>query len=203
VLRRLSLVTGSAWVTAALLLTGCAAAPGRVAGPGAFVANVGGGLVNAHDAVARKLLGDAAKPMLIAPPPASAAAGEGRAALASTKLPRRQAASATPIFASAADSTSADLDGDGTVSVDEVVALGRTGLNDAEVLERLERTGRTFDLSTSQEDYLRVRGISDAVIARLPALNRSAPADSPRRRDVAAVPVSDAPRGSDSGAAAR
>jgi hypothetical protein len=209
VLRRMRLTCGCAWAAAALLLTGCATEPGRVPGPGAFVANVGGGLVNAHDSVARALLGDAAKPMLIAPPPAAAVAvgadrrAERSAVPAAAGIHPRQAASALPVFASAADATSADLDGDGTVSVDEVVALARSGITDAEVLERLERTGRTFDLSTSQEQYLRVRGISDGLIARLRTLNHSAPpADTPRP-DMAAVPVGEAPGESDSGAAAR
>jgi len=175
-----------------LALAGCAAEPGRAAGPGALVAGVGGGLVNAHDALARKLFGDAAGPMLIAPPPPpSTATGEDgpRAVTASATVTRHQMASAQAGWLTAADSTSPDLDGDGTVSVDEVVALGRSGLSDPELAERLERTGRTFDLSTSQEQYLRVRGIGDDLIARLRTLNRSV---LPPRPDVATVRMGDA-----------
>lgn len=174
-----------------ILITGCAAEPGRVPGPGALVAGVGGGLVNAHDAIARKLFGDAAKPMLIASsPPPTAATGEdaARAVPAPAKVARLQMASAQASWLTAADATSPDLDGDGTVSVDEIVALGRSGLGDAELVERLERTGRTFDLSTSQEQYLHVRGISDDLIARLRTLNRSS---TPARPDVTTVRVGD------------
>ena len=169
----------AAGVLASVLVVGCASEPGRVAGPGAMVASVGGGLVNVHDTLARTLLGDAAKPMLIAPPPTEddpTSDSSVHAVPAAAKVSSRQAASADLRRIDPASATSADLDGDGAVSLDEVVALGRSGLDDAEVLERLERTGHTFDLSTSQEQYLRTRGISDDLIARLRTLNRAAPA---------------------------
>jgi hypothetical protein len=173
-----------------LLLTGCAAEPGRVPGPGALVAGVGSRLVSAHDAIARSILGDAAKPMLIAPPqPTSAEADSVGALPAAATVVSRQAASAETSWMRPAEATSPDLDGDGVISVDEIVALGRSGLGDGELAERLERTGRTFDLSTSQEQYLRVRGISDNLIDRMRTLNRSA---APSPSDVAAVRVGDA-----------
>jgi len=179
-----------------VLITGCAAEPGRVQGPGAFVAGVGSGLVNAHDAVARRLLGDAAKPMLIAPPPPQTPADSrettsAHALAASATVAHRQAVSAETSWVGLDDVTSADLDGDGTVSLDEILLLGRSGLSDVEVAERLERTGRTFELSTSQEQYHRVRGISEALIARLPTLNRSI-TPPPPQRDITTVRVGDA-----------
>ena len=173
----------------ALVLSGCAAEPGRVPGPGALVAGVGGKLVKAHDAVARSILGDAARPMLIGTPPATAPAVEespARAIPAAATSAHRQTASAEMANIDFASATSVDLDGDGVISLEEILALGRSGLNDAEALERLERTGRTFDLSTSQEQYLRERGVSDEMIARLRTLNRPAAME---RRDMAAAPV--------------
>src|SRR4051812_40082473 len=117
----------SAACAAAVSLTGCATEPGRVPGPGAFVAGVGSGLVNAHDAVARTLLGDAAKPMLIASPPSHGCEGPTPSAAVPAAVRVRQAASAANVL-SPADATSADLDGDGAVSLDELVALGRCGV---------------------------------------------------------------------------
>jgi hypothetical protein len=58
------------------------------------------------------------------------------------------------------------------------------------LVERLERTGRQFDLSASQEEYLRVRSISQDVIERMRTLNRGPAAPSPRPRpDVASLPM--------------
>jgi hypothetical protein len=146
-------------------------------GPGALVAGVGSGLVNAHDSVARTLLGDAAKPMLIAAPSPRSGDDEGESptAVPARAVVRWHQAASTSTGTSPADATSADLDGDGTVSLDEILALGRCGASEADVLERLERTGRTFELSTAQEQYLRVRGVSDDLIARLRTLNRPPP----------------------------
>jgi hypothetical protein len=189
-MRNMSLLGGFAWAVAWTGIAGCATEGGRVAGPGAFVAGVGTGLINAHDAVARSLLGDAAKPMLIgAPDPASSVAAQDesddRAVPARATTARHQAASADLSRIDVVDATSADLDGDGVVSMDEILALGRSGLGDSEVLERLQRTGRTFDLSSSQEQYLSTRGISDDLIDHLRTLNRI-PDQSP---GIAAGPV--------------
>jgi len=189
-----------------LPLIGCATEPGRVAGPGAMVAGVGGRLVNAHDAVARAILGDAAKPMLIAPPDSGAMSQNKHtdAVRAASLAGYRQAASADAHWSSPAEATSCDLDGDGTVSLDEIVALGRSGITDEELLQRLERTRRTFELSASQEQYLRVRGISDGVIVRLGTRNRAPAPSALPGTDIATVPApSDMISHPDSGAAAR
>ena len=193
----------------AVLSGGCAsqrASNGtRPPGPGAFVARVGGGLVNVHDGVVRTLLGDAAKPMLIAAPDATAGDAKPAAAQPASATMRPMALAELSTF-DAAGATSADLDGDGHVSIDEVVAVARCGEGDDEVLERFERTGRTFDLSASQEQYLRARGIGDDVIARLRTLNRNAapvPFPPTTPGNVAVRPTADAPATYDSDAAAR
>jgi hypothetical protein len=69
----------------------------------------------------------------------------------------------------------ADLNNDGFVTVDEVVALRQAELNDAEILSRLARTNQIFDLTEYQQDYLRTRGVSDNVIRDMQHLNRGAP----------------------------
>ena len=59
---------------------------------------------------------------------------------------------------------SADINGDGYVTVDEVVALQQANLSDTEIIDRLAATGQAFELSDFQEDYLRARRVSDTVI---------------------------------------
>jgi hypothetical protein len=59
---------------------------------------------------------------------------------------------------------SADLNTDGYVTVDEVVALKQANLSDTEIVDRLRLTGQVFELSDFQEDYLRARRVSDVVI---------------------------------------
>jgi hypothetical protein len=58
----------------------------------------------------------------------------------------------------------ADLNDDGCVTLDEVVAMRRANLGDGEMLDRLRAAHQVYDLSEYQEDYLRTRGVSDAVI---------------------------------------
>lgn len=58
----------------------------------------------------------------------------------------------------------ADLNEDGFVTLDEVVALERANLSDREIIDRLERTGQVFELTEEQERYLEDRGVSHEVI---------------------------------------
>jgi hypothetical protein len=69
-------------------------------------------------------------------------------------------------------SMTADLDADGFVTVDELVAMERAGLSDDEILSRLRATGQIFDLSRSQADALRDAGLSERVIAGMQQINR-------------------------------
>jgi len=59
---------------------------------------------------------------------------------------------------------SADVNADGFVTLDEIIAMERAGLSDEEEIARLRGTGEVFELSTQQERYLEDRGISLAVI---------------------------------------
>jgi hypothetical protein len=65
----------------------------------------------------------------------------------------------------------ADLNDDGFVTLDEVVAMKRANLSDREMIERLERTGQVFELSEEQERYLEDRGVSHAVIVEMRRMN--------------------------------
>ena len=80
----------------------------------------------------------------------------------------------------------ADLNDDGFVTLDEVVAMRQANLSDREMIDRLERTDQVFELTDYQEDYLRTRGVSDAVIREMRNMNqdfaRTASYDTPRPR---------------------
>jgi hypothetical protein len=64
----------------------------------------------------------------------------------------------------ALDADSADLNRDGFVTLDEVIAMQRAGLTDREMIDRLRRTDQIFQLSPQQQNYLRDRGITRRVI---------------------------------------
>jgi hypothetical protein len=62
------------------------------------------------------------------------------------------------------DSSTADLNDDGFVTLDEVVAMKDAGLSDKEMIKRLERTQQYFELTDEQTRYLRDRGVDDKVV---------------------------------------
>jgi hypothetical protein len=77
-----------------------------------------------------------------------------------------------PVSASEArDARTADINGDGYITMDEVVAMEKADLSDSEMIERLERTGQFFELTRQQEEYLRDQGVSDRVIREMRSLN--------------------------------
>lgn len=68
----------------------------------------------------------------------------------------------------------ADLNRDGFVTVDEVIALDRAGLSDEEIIRKLEATGQVFELTDETEDYLIDSGVSARVVSRMEEINRAA-----------------------------
>ncbi len=72
----------------------------------------------------------------------------------------------------ARNAPTADLNNDGFVTMDEVVAMKRAGLSDQEMVDKLRRTGQVFELTPEQQNYLRTNGVSDYVIGQMNDLNR-------------------------------
>ena len=64
----------------------------------------------------------------------------------------------------ARDARTADVNGDGFVTLDEVIAMEKAGVSENEMIRRLERTNQEFALTTKQEEYLKENGINDSVI---------------------------------------
>lgn len=69
--------------------------------------------------------------------------------------------------------TTADINRDGFVTLDEVIAMDRAGFSDDEMLDRLEATGQIFDLNSDQRQVLRDAGISNDVIDQMQDINRA------------------------------
>jgi hypothetical protein len=66
----------------------------------------------------------------------------------------------------------ADLNSDGFVTLDEVVALRAAGLSDQQILERLRATGQVFELTAEQQRFLEDRGLSRYVVDEMMNVNR-------------------------------
>jgi hypothetical protein len=84
----------------------------------------------------------------------------------------RGAETAPAGIADVRNSSTADLNGDGFVTTDELTAMERAGLSDDEMLRRLRATGQVFDLSERQEDALLSAGISRRVVTEMQDINR-------------------------------
>jgi hypothetical protein len=72
--------------------------------------------------------------------------------------------------ATAADvrnSDTADLNKDGFVTLDEIVAMEKAGLSDKEMIQRLDSTDQYFELTKDQEKYLLDRGVDRTVISAM------------------------------------
>ena len=154
-------------------LTGCESAPGDEPEQGAAIGGVAGALAGA--AVAGdddRLVGAVIGGIL----------GAGGGYLIGTQLDKknqeeaREAAEkarqnpASP--EQARDATTADVNGDGFVTLDEVIAMEQAGLSDPQMVDRLRATNQVFELSADQRDQLRTAGVSDDVIREMPRLNR-------------------------------
>lgn len=70
--------------------------------------------------------------------------------------------------------TTADINHDGFVTMDEVVAMEKAGLNDTEILARLRASGQVFELTAQQRQALLDQGVSRNVVDTMPTLNREA-----------------------------
>ena len=92
---------------------------------------------------------------------------------------KSQQTPATPEQARTA--TTADVNNDGFVTLDEVVALEQAGLTDDQIVDRLRATNQVFDLTEEQRRYLLDRGVSQDIVDRLATLNQTGvtqPSDS-------------------------
>jgi uncharacterized protein YcfJ len=156
-------------------LTGCESAPGGPKEQGAVIGGVGGALAGAALAKNERGLG-----ALI-----GGALGAGGGYLIGAqkeKLDQKKRDEAVRASKRAQErparpedverTRTADLNDDGFVTLDEVVAMERASLSDREMLDRLQRTGQVFELTEEQERYLEDRGVSRDVVVQMRNLNQ-------------------------------
>jgi hypothetical protein len=68
-------------------------------------------------------------------------------------------------------SSTADLNNDGFVTLDEVAAMQQANLSDEEMIDRLRRTDQVFELTSQQQNWLRDRGVSQRVVDEMLRMN--------------------------------
>ena len=71
-----------------------------------------------------------------------------------------------------ARSSTADLNSDGFVTMDEVLAMEEAGLSDERMINRLEATGQVFALNSEQVNSLIEAGMSEEVVAAMETINQ-------------------------------
>jgi hypothetical protein len=71
------------------------------------------------------------------------------------------------------NSTTADLNHDGFVTLDEVAAMKAAGLSDQEMMRRLQATSQVFELTDEQKRYLLDHGVSQNVVNQMADINRN------------------------------
>ncbi len=164
---------------AALLLegaVGCHEAPGTPGQQGAAVGGLGGAAAGAliggsHHRLLGALLGGAlgAGGGYLIGANSDKITGHDTAA-AQQAVCHAQEHPATP--QQALNAPTADLNGDGFVTMDEVVAMKQAGLSDQQILDKMRATGQVFELTPEQQNYLRTNGVDQYVIDQIPTLNR-------------------------------
>lgn len=84
----------------------------------------------------------------------------------------------------ARSATTADINQDGFVTMDEILALSDSGLTDDQVVQRLKATNQVFDLTEAQEENLTNEGVSLAVIREMRDVNQNLYGSPSNRDDV-------------------
>jgi hypothetical protein len=167
------------WISLAAVLafqTGCSNLPGTKGQQGAVIGGAGG-------AVAGAAIGGKENRLLGALIGGAVGAGGGYLVGAnSDRIMGRDEAAAQQAIQDAQSSPAtvqqarnaitADLNGDGFVTLDEVVAMRNAGLADQQMLDRLRATNQIFELTDAQRQYLRDSGVSETVVAGMTDINR-------------------------------
>jgi hypothetical protein len=170
-------LAGSLALAAALLAgSGCKELPGSPQAQGATIGGVGG-------AVAGAAIGGSEHRLLGAIIGGALGAGGGYVIGANSDKIRGkdregaetavQNAQSSPATASQARAASTgDINSDGFVTMDEMVALKSAGFSDQEILDRLKATGQVFELTAEQRDHLVSSGLSRTLVNRIEDLNQ-------------------------------
>ncbi len=163
-------------ILAATSLVGCENLPGSKGTQGAVIGGAGGAAVGAavggeHHRLLGALLGGAvgsAGGYVVGANSDRILGHDANSAEEAARRSQEHPATAQE----ALQAPTADLNHDGFVTLDEVAAMRDAGLNDAQMLERMQATGQVFELTPDQRQYLLSRGVSSYVVDQMESLNR-------------------------------
>jgi hypothetical protein len=159
----------------ALGLAGCSSMPGSDKQQGAVIGGATGAAVGAAVSKENRALGAVIGGAVGAA--GGYVIGANKDKITGKDSDEAQAASRraeeAPVTAQQAQAaTSADVNSDGFVTLDEVVALESANLTDEQIIERLRTTKQVFELTPEQKRYLLDKGVSQNVVDQLGTLNR-------------------------------
>ncbi|MDQ6630214.1 MAG: glycine zipper domain-containing protein [Verrucomicrobiota bacterium] len=157
-------------------LTGCESLPGERKQQGAVIGGAAGAATGAAVAKNHRALGAVLGGLL--------GAGGGYVIAAKTDKVKNQdqeaaagamhKAKENPATAEdARKAMTADLNNDGFVTLDEVVAMKSASLSDEQMIERMKATDQIFELTADQEKYLRDHGVSQEVVTQMAQINKN------------------------------
>jgi hypothetical protein len=169
----------------ALAIVGCQNAPGTRSQQGAVIGGAAGAATGAAVAKNNRGLGALIGGVL--------GAGGGYVIAQRTDHPNADAAVAASqnsqrapaSVEQARNAATADLNGDGFVTLDEVVAMKQAGYSEQQMLQRLQATGQVFQLTADQERYLMDHGVSRYLVNQMEQMNQQS---APARNDVIGRP---------------
>ena len=167
---------GVSLVAALLATNGCQNLPGTPGQQGAVIGGAGGAATGAvvageHHRLLGALLGGALGAgggYLIGANKDRITGHDTAGAQAATQNAQMHPASP----AMALNAPTADLNGDGFVTMHEVVAMKQAGFPDQQILDKMRATGQVFELTPEQQRYLQNNGVSQYVIDQIPEINR-------------------------------
>jgi hypothetical protein len=159
---------------AAAPMTGCEDLPGDEGTQGAVIGGAGGAVLGgaiADNTLLGALIGGALGAgggYLIGANWDSITGDDEEGAMEAVQEAQRDPATASE----ARQAPTGDVNRDGFVTLDEVVAQERAGFSDEEIIRRLEATGQIFELTAEQQEYLLDQGVSARVVNALPTINQ-------------------------------
>jgi hypothetical protein len=156
-------------------IAGCENLPGGPKSQGAVIGGAGGAAVGAAVAKNNRLLGALIGGALGAGGGYLIGANKDKITGKKSDEARKANDKAQSSPARAADvrnARTADLNDDGFVTLDEVIAMHKANLSDDEMVRRLEDTGQIFELTTEQENKLADAGVSRYVIRQMRTINQ-------------------------------
>jgi hypothetical protein len=172
-------------------LGGCDSLPGNKQTQGAVIGGAGGAVAGAAIAKDKPLLGALIGGALGAGGGYLIGANWDKITGKDTHAAQQavQKSQTSPATAQQArNATTADINNDGFVTLDEVSAMKQAGFNDDEMIQRLQTTGQVFDLSPQNEQDLRNQGVDQRVIDAMKSMNRQQPTPQPAGGQVLSHP---------------